>query len=145
MTHTDHTQEVKVAVSELKDKGAAQAENQPREYRTWGWYEGIAVGLRLQEKRIVVNPGAALSAQSHNHRFELCIVIEGTVKFIIDNVMKLVTENQSVFSPLGAIHRMENPGRLPLSLIKVQTGSCFWKEDIIKYEGVDAQGQGAKG
>ena len=145
VAHKDRVQEVKTAVAMLKAKGASQAETLPRDYRPWGWYESLAVGPRFQVKRIVVNPGAALSLQSHHHRSEHWIVVAGTAKVTIDNEVKLVTENQSVYIPLGAVHRMENPGKLPLTLIEVQTGSYFGEDDIIRYEDVYARGQGAKG
>lgn len=139
VAHKDRVQDVKVAVSELKEKGAEQAETFPRSYRPWGWYECIARGPRFQVKRIVVNPGAALSLQSHNHRSEHWIVVEGTAKVTIEDEVKLVNENQSVYIPLGAVHRMENPGKLALTLIEVQTGSYFGEDDIIRYE--DAYGR----
>ena len=145
VAHKDRTQDVKTAVAELKLKGAAQAETLPRDYRPWGWYESIALGPRFQVKRIVVNPGAALSLQSHNHRSEHWVVVEGTAKVTIDDEVQTITENQSVYIPLGAVHRMENPGKLTLTLIEVQTGSYFGEDDIIRYDDVYARGQGAKG
>ena len=145
VAHKDRAQDVKIAVAKLKAKGAAQAENLPRDYRPWGWYESIALGPRFQVKRIVVNPGGALSLQSHNHRSEHWIVVEGTAKVTINDDVKIVTENQSVYIPLGAKHRMENPSKLPLTLIEVQTGSYFGEDDIIRYEDVYERGQGAKG
>lgn len=145
VAHKDRTQDVKLAVSKLKEKGATQAEILPRDYRPWGWYESIALGPRFQVKRIVVNPGAALSLQSHNHRSEHWIVVEGTARVTINDDIKTVTENQSVYIPLGAVHRMENPGKLPLTLIEVQTGSYFGEDDIIRYDDIYARGQGAKG
>ena len=145
VAHKDRAQDVKIAVNKLKEKGAAQAETLPRDYRPWGWYESIAIGPRFQVKRIVVNPGAALSLQSHNHRSEHWIVVEGTAKVTVDDQVKTVTENQSVYIPLGAVHRMENPGKLPLTLIEVQTGSYFGEDDIIRYEDFYSRGQGAKG
>jgi len=145
VAHKDRAQGVKIAVNKLKEKGAAQAETLPRDYRPWGWYEGIALGPRFQVKRIVVKPGAALSLQSHNHRSEHWIVVEGTAKVTINDDVKTVTENQSVYIPLGAVHRMENPGKLSLTLIEVQTGSYFGEDDIIRYEDVYSRGQGAKG
>ena len=145
IAHIDSAQEVKTAVAKLKEKGAAQAETLPQDYRPWGWYESLALGPRFQVKRIVVNPGAALSLQSHHHRSEHWIVVEGTAKVTIDDEVKLVGENQSVYIPLGAVHRLENPGKLPLTLIEVQTGSYFGEDDIIRYEDVYARGQGAKG
>lgn len=145
IAHKDCAQDVKIAVNKLKEKGAAQAETFPRDYRPWGWYESIAVGPRFHVKRIVVNSGAALSLQSHHHRSEHWIVVAGTAKVTIDEEVKLLTENQSVYIPLGAVHRMENPGKLPLILIEVQTGSYFGEDDIIRYDDVYARGQGAKG
>lgn len=145
IAHIDRAQDVKMAVNKLKDKGATQAETLPRDYRPWGWYESIALGPRFQVKRIVVNPGAALSLQSHNHRSEHWIVVEGTAKVTINDEVKIVTENQSVYIPLGAVHRMENPGKLHMVLIEVQTGSYFGEDDIVRYEDIYARGQGAKG
>lgn len=145
VAHKDRAQEVKQAVAALKAKAAPQAETLPRDYRPWGWYESLVVGPRFQVKRIVVHPGAALSLQSHHHRAEHWIVVEGTAKVTVDTEVKLVTENQSVYIPLGAVHRMENPGKVPLTLIEVQTGSYLGEDDIIRYEDVYARGQGAKG
>ena len=145
IAHKDRAQDVKNVVSTLKAKGLAQAETLPRDYRPWGWYECLVVGPRFQVKRIVVHPGAALSLQSHHHRAEHWIVVEGTARVTIDSEVKLVTENQSVYIPLGAVHRMENSGKVPLTLIEVQTGSYLGEDDIIRYEDVYARGQGAKG
>jgi len=145
VAHKDRVQEVKQAVAALKAKSVPQAETLPRDYRPWGWYESLVVGPRFQVKRIVVHPGAALSLQSHHHRAEHWIVVEGTAKVTVDSEVKLVAENQSVYIPLGAVHRMENPGKVPLTLIEVQTGSYLGEDDIIRYEDVYSRGQGAKG
>ncbi|MEM9128155.1 MAG: mannose-1-phosphate guanylyltransferase/mannose-6-phosphate isomerase [Pseudomonadota bacterium] len=145
VAHKDHVQEVKKAVAALKAKGVAQAETLPRDYRPWGWFESLVVGQRFQVKRIHVHPGAALSLQSHHHRSEHWIVVEGTARVTVDDEVKLVTENQSVYIPLGAVHRMENPGKVPMVLIEVQTGAYLGEDDIIRYEDVYARGQGAKG
>lgn len=145
VAHKDRAQDVKKAVAALKAKGAAQAETLPRDYRPWGWFESLVVGSRFQVKRIVVHPGAALSLQSHHHRAEHWIVVEGTARVTISEEVKLVTENQSVYIPLGTTHRMENPGKVPMVLIEVQTGSYLGEDDIIRYEDVYARGQGAKG
>lgn len=145
VAHKDRAQDVKRVVAALKAKGAAQAETLPRDYRPWGWFESLVVGGRFQVKRIVVHPGAALSLQSHHHRAEHWIVVEGTARVTIDDEVKLVTENQSVFIPLGAVHRMENPGKVNMVLIEVQTGSYLGEDDIIRYEDVYSRGQGAKG
>jgi mannose-1-phosphate guanylyltransferase/mannose-6-phosphate isomerase len=93
----------------------------------------------------VVHPGASLSLQSHHHRAEHWIVVEGTAKVTVDENTQLVSENQSVFIPLGAMHRLENPGKLPLTLIEVQTGAYLGEDDIIRYDDIYARGQGAKG
>ncbi|MGR3621473.1 mannose-1-phosphate guanylyltransferase/mannose-6-phosphate isomerase [Pseudophaeobacter sp.] len=138
-------QDVKQAVAALKAKGARQATEFPKDHRPWGWFESLAVGERFQVKRIHVHPGAALSLQSHHHRSEHWIVVEGTAKVTVDDKVQLFSENQSVYIPLGAVHRMENPGKLPMVLIEVQTGSYLGEDDIIRYEDVYARGQGAKG
>jgi len=145
VAHKDRAQDVKLAVTKLKAEGVSQAVALPRDYRPWGWYESLVVGGRFQVKRIVVNPGASLSLQSHHHRAEHWIVVEGTAKITVDETVKLVTENESVYIPLGAVHRMENPGILPMVLIEVQTGSYLGEDDIIRYEDVYSRGQGAKG
>ena len=133
-------QRVKEAVDALKRRDASQAVQLPRDYRPWGWYESLVIGGRFQVKRIVVNPGAALSLQSHHHRSEHWIVVEGTAKVTVDDTVKLISENQSVYIPLGCVHRMENPGKLSMVLIEVQTGSYFGEDDIIRYEDVYARG-----
>ena len=129
-------QDVKKAVAALKEKGANQASMFPKDHRPWGWFESLVIGGRFQVKRILVHPGAALSLQSHHHRSEHWIVVEGTAKVTVDEEVKLVTENQSVYIPLGAVHRMENPGKVPMVLIEVQTGSYLGEDDIIRYEDV---------
>lgn len=138
-------QDVKKAVEALKARGAKQAESFATDHRPWGWFETLALADRFQVKRIVVKPGAALSLQSHMHRSEHWIVVEGTARVTIGDEVRLVSENQSVYIPLGAKHRMENPGKLPMVLIEVQTGAYLGEDDIIRYEDVYARGQGAKG
>ncbi|GLQ34006.1 mannose-1-phosphate guanylyltransferase/mannose-6-phosphate isomerase [Amylibacter marinus] len=132
-------QDVKKAVSALKQKQAKQATAFPKDHRPWGWFESLVIGDRFQVKRIVVHPGAALSLQSHVHRSEHWIVVEGTAKVTVDEEVKLVGENQSVYIPLGAVHRMENPGKVPMVLIEVQTGSYLGEDDIVRYEDVYAR------
>lgn len=132
-------QRVKEAVAALKSAGARQATAFNRDFRPWGWYESLALGNRFQVKRIVVNPGAALSLQSHHHRSEHWIVVEGTARVTVDDEVRLVTENESVYIPLGAIHRLENPGKLPMVLIEVQTGSYLGEDDILRYEDIYAR------
>ncbi len=135
----DRAQDVKKAVELLKAKDIAQGEVFPKDHRPWGWFESLALGERFQVKRICVKPGASLSLQSHNHRSEHWIVVEGTAKVTIDEEVKLVTEGQSVYVPLGAVHRMENPGKLPMVLIEVQIGTYLGEDDIIRYEDVYAR------
>ena len=145
VAHKSESQRVKEAVAALKAKGASQATAFPTDHRPWGMFESLVIGSRFQVKRIVVKPGAALSLQSHHHRSEHWIVVEGTARVTVDDQVKLVTENQSVYIPLGAVHRMENPGKVPMVLIEVQTGSYLGEDDIIRYEDVYSRGQGAKG
>ena len=113
--------------------------------KPWGAYVVIAKSKDFLLKKMIVKPEGVLSYQSHNYRSEHWIVVEGTAKVTIDEEVKIVTENQSVYIPLGALHRMENPGKLPLTLIEVQTGSYFGEDDITRYEDVYSRGQGAKG
>lgn len=129
-------QEVKQAVADLKSRNARQAESFPKDHRPWGWFESLAVGERFQVKRIVVKPGGALSLQSHVHRAEHWIVVEGTAQVTIGSDRHMVTENQSVYVPLGEVHRLENPGKVPVVLIEVQTGSYLGEDDIVRYEDV---------
>jgi mannose-1-phosphate guanylyltransferase/mannose-6-phosphate isomerase len=135
----ERAQDVKKAVALLKSKDIAQAEIFPKDHRPWGWFESLALGDRFQVKRICVKPGAALSLQSHKHRSEHWIVVEGTAKVTIDDEIKLVSEGQSVYVPLGAKHRMENPSKLPMVLIEVQIGTYLGEDDIIRYEDVYAR------
>lgn len=127
-------QDVKNAVDALKAKSAKQATEFTRDHRPWGWFDSLAMGPRFQVKRIVVKPGAKLSLQSHVHRAEHWIVVEGTAHVTIDDDVKIVTENQSVYIPLGSVHRMENRGKVNMTLIEVQTGIYLGEDDIIRYE-----------
>lgn len=128
------TQEVSKAVTRLKEKNAPQATRSRRDHRPWGWFDVLALGERFQVKRIVVKPGAKLSLQSHVHRSEHWIVVSGTARVTVDDTVRLVSETESIHVPLGAIHRMENPGRVPMVLIEVQTGPYLGEDDIIRYE-----------
>ncbi len=133
-------QRVGEAVAALKAKGRRQATAFARDHRPWGWFERLALGSRFQVKRIVVKPGAALSLQSHLHRAEHWIVVEGTARVTIGERVELVSENQSVYIPLGEKHRLENPGKQPMVLIEVQTGSYLGEDDIIRHEDLYARG-----
>lgn len=133
------SQNVKKAVNLLKARQAKQAVQFPVDHRPWGWFETLILSDRFQVKRIHVHPGAALSLQSHVHRSEHWIVVQGTARVTVDDTVKLLTENQSVYIPLGAQHRMENPGKVPMVLIEVQTGSYLGEDDIIRYQDVYAR------
>jgi len=128
------SQNVKTAVKTLKERNAKQAVQLPVDHRPWGWFETLILAERFQVKRIHVYPGAALSLQSHVHRSEHWIVVAGTAKVTVDDEVKLLSENQSAYIPLGAVHRMENPGKVPMVLIEVQTGPYLGEDDITRYE-----------
>ena len=129
-------QDVKAVVTALRTANAPQADDYPRFHRPWGWYETLCLGSRFQVKRIMVKPGGVLSLQSHMHRSEHWVVVEGTAEVTVGEEIKLITENQSVYIPLGAIHRMANRGQLPMYLIEVQTGSYLGEDDIVRYEDI---------
>ncbi|MEL7463861.1 MAG: mannose-1-phosphate guanylyltransferase/mannose-6-phosphate isomerase [Pseudomonadota bacterium] len=137
------SEKVKDAVAELKAKQVKQAKSFPRDNRPWGYFETLSLGARFQVKRIVVKPGAALSLQSHFHRSEHWIVVQGSANVTIDEDVKLVSENQSVYIPLGAIHRLQNPGKVDLHLIEVQTGAYLGEDDFVRYEDVYAREEAA--
>lgn len=133
------SQDVKLAVKALKAKGARQAEDLPVNFRPWGHYETLVLSDRFQVKRIVVKPGGKLSLQSHHHRSEHWVVVEGTAKVTVDDNVQLLTENQSVYIPLGAVHRLENPGKIDMVLIEVQTGPYLGEDDILRFEDIYAR------
>lgn len=126
-------QDVKRAVQVLTEKGAEQATKFPKEHRPWGWFERLVLGGRFQVKRIHVHPGEALSLQSHLHRSEHWVVVEGTAEVTIGDDTNLISENQSVYIPIGSKHRLANPGKVPVVLIEVQTGAYVGEDDIIRY------------
>ncbi len=134
VAHRDCAQDVKNIVDHLKASGRTEHQVHPRVYRPWGWYEGIDVGERFQVKRIMVKPGEKLSLQMHHHRAEHWVVVSGSAMITVDNVTKLYTENESTYIPIGSTHRLENPGKLPLHLIEVQSGSYLGEDDIVRYE-----------
>jgi len=130
----DQSEKVKSVVADLERRNRREAATHLRCYRPWGWYQTINLGERFHVKEIVVEPGAQLSLQSHHHRSEHWIVVHGTARVTIDGEVQLVGENQSVYVPAGAVHRLENPGRIPMRLIEVQTGSYLEEDDIVRYE-----------
>ena len=125
---------LKRLVSRLKDVAPRVTEDHLKVHRPWGSYQSIDMGERHQVKRIVVKPGGRLSLQKHHHRSEHWIVVRGTARVTLDEVVKTVHENESIYIPIGATHRMENPGKIPLELIEVQTGSYLGEDDIIRIE-----------
>ena len=139
VAHKNRAQDVKMAVEHLKAKDIYQAEIYPKDYRPWGWFESLVLEYGFQVKRICVKSGGALSLQSHNHRSEHWIVVEGTAEITINDEVKLVTEGESVYVPVGAKHRMENPGKLRMVLIEVQIGTYLGEDDIIRYEDIYAR------
>jgi mannose-1-phosphate guanylyltransferase/mannose-6-phosphate isomerase len=139
------SQDVKKAVDVLKEKKASQATHFPKDHRPWGWFESLTINEKFQVKKIHVHPGASLSLQSHKYRAEHWIVVSGEAEVTIDKEVKLISENQSVYIPLGAIHRMRNPGEIPMELIEVQTGTYFGEDDIFRYDDVYSRGQVSKG
>lgn len=130
----NQVQNVKGIVEQLKETSRNEALLHRRVNRPWGAYEGVDVGERFQVKRITVNPGASLSLQKHHHRAEHWIVVKGTAKVTCGEEQMILSENQSTYIPLGEIHRLENPGRIPLEIIEVQSGSYLGEDDIIRLE-----------
>ncbi len=129
-------QEVKNVVSDLRAAGHAEADRHRKVYRPWGSYHSIDVDARFQVKRITVNPGASLSLQMHHHRAEHWVVVKGTARVTVDDKVSLLSENESTYIPLGAKHRLENPGHIALELIEVQSGAYLGEDDIVRYEDV---------
>ena len=129
-------EKVKGLVARLTASGRKEATEHVKVYRPWGSYESIDTGGRHQVKRITVNPGSKLSLQSHFHRAEHWVVVSGTARITVDDRVTVCSENQSVYIPLGATHRLENPGRIALDLIEVQVGSYLGEDDIVRYEDV---------
>ena len=136
VAHKDKTQDVKKIVDSLKQQGRAEGHIHRKVFRPWGWYDGVDAGARFQVKRIVVKPAGILSLQMHHHRAEHWIVVSGTAKVTKGKETFLVSENESTFIPLGTTHRLENPGRVPLEMIEVQSGSYLGEDDIVRFEDV---------
>lgn len=134
VANKDASQEVKEVVEYLKQNQRSEHKIHPRAYRPWGWYESIDLGDRHQVKRIMVKPGGKLSLQMHHHRAEHWVVVSGSAMITVDGITKLYTENESTYIPIGSTHRLENPGKLPLHLIEVQSGSYLGEDDIVRYE-----------
>ena len=127
-------QHVKEIVNELKAQQRPEAKLHREVYRPWGKYDSVDNGERFQVKRITVNPGAKLSVQMHHHRAEHWIIVSGTAKVTLDDETILLSENQSTYIPIGVVHALENPGKLPLEMIEVQSGSYLGEDDIVRFE-----------
>ena len=130
----DRAQEVKRIVARLKAEGRGEHLLHREVYRPWGKYDSVDEGPRYQVKRITVKPGARLSVQMHHHRAEHWIVVSGTARVTLDGAEHLLTENQSIYLPVGAVHALENPGKIPLELIEVQVGAYLGEDDIVRFE-----------
>ncbi len=127
-------QDVKHVVAHLQGAGRSEHSLHRQVHRPWGWYDGIDAGERFQVKRIMVKPGASLSLQKHHHRAEHWIVVRGTAEVTNGDTVTLLTENQSTYIPLGATHRLANPGKVPLEIIEVQSGSYLGEDDIVRFD-----------
>jgi mannose-1-phosphate guanylyltransferase len=143
VAHRDRAQEVKTIVNRLEAAGSPEGRAHRRIYRPWGSYDGIVEGSRWQVKKIVVNPGASLSLQMHHHRAEHWVVVQGTAVVEKDGIEELVGENQSTYIPLGARHRLSNPGKIPVEMIEVQSGPYLGEDDIVRFEDRYGRSEGA--
>jgi mannose-1-phosphate guanylyltransferase / mannose-6-phosphate isomerase len=136
VAHRDAAQDVKKVVDQLKASGRTEHSFHRVVHRPWGSYDSLEAGGRFQVKRIVVKPGASLSLQKHHHRAEHWIVVSGTAEVTCDDKVFLMAENQSTYIPLGSVHRLRNPGKVPLELIEVQSGSYLGEDDIVRFDDV---------
>jgi mannose-1-phosphate guanylyltransferase/mannose-6-phosphate isomerase len=136
VAHKDKTQDVKKIVDRLKAAGRSEGQAHRKVFRPWGSYDSVDSGTRFQVKRIIVKPGAALSLQMHYHRAEHWIVVSGTAKVTKGDQVLLLSEDESTYIPLGTTHRLENPGRVDLEMIEVQSGSYLGEDDIVRFEDV---------
>ena len=136
----DRAQDVKQLVAALKQRGHAEAEQHRRVYRPWGHYDSVDNGERFQVKRIVVEPGGKLSLQKHMHRAEHWVVVCGTAEVTIGEANQLVHENESIYIPIGTVHRLANPGKIRLEIVEVQTGSYLGEDDIVRLDDVYRRG-----
>jgi mannose-1-phosphate guanylyltransferase/mannose-6-phosphate isomerase len=132
----DKAEDVKVLVERLKTQNRREAIEHRRIYRPWGYYQSIDTGGRYQVKRIVVKPGAKLSLQKHFHRAEHWVVVKGTAEVTVNNDVRPIHENESIYVPIGSTHRLANPGKIPLELIEVQVGSYLGEDDIVRLDDV---------
>lgn len=139
-------EQVRDVVAELEKQGFMQALTHRKVARPWGWYDCVDIGHRFQVKRIGVKPGASLSLQKHHHRAEHWVVVRGTAEVTCGEDVFLLSENQSTYIPVGEIHRLKNPGKIPLEMIEVQSGTYLGEDDIVRlddtYGRVEANDEG---
>jgi mannose-1-phosphate guanylyltransferase / mannose-6-phosphate isomerase len=143
IAHRDHVQDVKTVVKQLDGQGRSETQNHCEVYRPWGSYDSVDMGGRFQVKHISVKPGATLSLQMHHHRAEHWIVVSGTAEVTCGDKVFLLTENQSTYIPMTAVHRLSNPGKIPLEIIEVQSGSYLGEDDIERLEDIYGRSQAA--
>jgi mannose-1-phosphate guanylyltransferase/mannose-6-phosphate isomerase len=136
------SQDVKKIVEQLGAERRGEQVLHRKVHRPWGWYDSIDAGPRFQVKRIMVKPGASLSLQMHHHRAEHWVVVSGTAEVTNGDKVVMLTENQSTYIPLGQVHRLANPGKVPLEIIEVQSGSYLGEDDIVRFE--DTYGRAPK-
>jgi mannose-1-phosphate guanylyltransferase len=136
VAHKDSVQDVKVVAQKLKKESRTEWEHHREVYRPWGKYDSIDKGERYQAKLITVKPGAKLSVQMHHHRAEHWVVVSGTAKVTNGDNTFMLSENESTYIPVGVIHALENPGKVPLKIIEIQTGSYLDEDDIVRFEDV---------
>jgi mannose-1-phosphate guanylyltransferase / mannose-6-phosphate isomerase len=136
VANKNKTQDIKKVVEYLKLKEISQSEEFSKDHRPWGWFEILSLGEDFKVKRLFVKPGAALSLQSHKHRSEHWVVVEGKAKITIDEEIKLISKGQSIYVPLGSIHRIENTTKNPTTLIEVQIGTYLGEDDITRYDDI---------
>jgi mannose-1-phosphate guanylyltransferase/mannose-6-phosphate isomerase len=134
VAHRDRAEDLKLLVGRLRESGRSEADKHTRVHRPWGFYQNFDRGEHFLVKRISVKPGGRLSLQQHAHRAEHWVVVRGTARVTIGEEVRMVHENESVYVPIGGVHRLENPGKIPLELIEVQTGSYLDEDDIVRLD-----------
>ena len=134
VAHRNEVEKIKTLVDMLKQQQRSETIHHREVYRPWGKYDAMDKGPRFQVKRITIKPKAKLSVQMHHHRAEHWVVVSGTAKVIIDDVERLVCENESIYIPIGAVHSLENPGKIAIELIEIQSGAYLGEDDIVRFD-----------
>jgi mannose-1-phosphate guanylyltransferase/mannose-1-phosphate guanylyltransferase/mannose-6-phosphate isomerase len=133
VTTRDRSQDVKVLVEQLRQSGRTEHATHTQVHRPWGYYQTLHHGERFQVKRLSLKPGAKISLQKHFHRAEHWVVVNGTALVTRGEESHIIRENESIYIPLGEVHRLENPGKVPLNVIEVQSGEYLGEDDIVRY------------